>query len=115
MADLNKHEREVLEMLGGVREWAPWGAWIGACLEHLHGCGYATPMPYQITPAGRAALSEAPRPRPTRPPPHHRARESNELDDTGTPVSIGYSGASSGPALALVAAALRALSQQDPT
>lgn len=52
------HEREVLEMLAGERP-GEWGAWVGACLEALHGGGYCTGGPnYQITDSGRAALAE---------------------------------------------------------
>jgi hypothetical protein len=55
---LNEHEVEVLEMLAGRREIA-WGAWVGACLEHLQSAGYCTRGPnYRITPAGQAALED---------------------------------------------------------
>lgn len=55
-AKLTEYEVEVLKMLDGQREFE-WGAWVGACLEQLASEGYCTrSMPYQITPAGRAAL-----------------------------------------------------------
>lgn len=36
------HEIEVLQMVAGERPWAPWGAWIGACMEFLQEGGYLT-------------------------------------------------------------------------
>lgn len=58
--DLTTFEVEVLEMLAGQRE-GRWGAWVGECLESLSGKGLCTHGPnYQITPAGRAALSPNP-------------------------------------------------------
>lgn len=55
-APLNSFEKEVLEMLAGMRE-GQWGAWVGAVLGTLSGRGLCTRGPnYQITDAGRAAL-----------------------------------------------------------
>lgn len=53
--NLNQYEIEVLEMLDGRREKV-WGSWVGACLDYLKEGGYVTPMPYQLTDKGRAAL-----------------------------------------------------------
>lgn len=54
---LTDGERAVLRMLDGEAD-LPWGAWVGACLEHLEGAGYVTAMPYCITDAGRRALAQ---------------------------------------------------------
>lgn len=54
------HEIEVLQMVAGERPWAPWGAWIGACMEFLQEGGYLTGGPTltaRITAKGRAALA----------------------------------------------------------
>lgn len=58
---LNSHEREVLEMVAGTREWVRWGAWVGACLEYLKGNGYITSYignTPALTEKGRAALED---------------------------------------------------------
>lgn len=59
MAILIDHEIEVLEMVAGERPWAPWGAWLGACLEFLRDSGYITNYigsTPELTEAGRRAL-----------------------------------------------------------
>lgn len=56
---LTEHDREVLEMVAGKRPWPPWGAWLGAVLEHLKDSGLITSyigVEPQLTDAGRAAL-----------------------------------------------------------
>lgn len=54
----NEYEIEVLKMLNGDRP-GEWGAWVSACLGYLAGAGLCTHGPrYQITDAGKAALSK---------------------------------------------------------
>lgn len=55
-----KHERQVLEMVDGSRQWES-GAWVNACLEFLRDSGLITEYigAYPaLTDAGRRALQE---------------------------------------------------------
>jgi hypothetical protein len=61
MADLNRFEIEVLEMVDGKRP-QEWGAWVAVCLEHLKHHGFITEYvgaKPELTASGRAALKEA--------------------------------------------------------
>ncbi len=39
---MNEYEEKVLRMVAGDIEWAPWGAWVGACIEFLQHDGLIT-------------------------------------------------------------------------
>lgn len=70
---MTKLERELLESMAGKRTHHDdgtdirWGAWMSACLESLEAHGYVRADPaikghtYNLTPAGRTALSNGDR------------------------------------------------------
>lgn len=59
--ELTDHELKILREVAGLLEPSGWGAWVGACLEHLRSQGYITKLfGGSFTPKGRAYLSEHP-------------------------------------------------------
>lgn len=58
--ELTQHELEILEEIAGLREAAPWGAWVGVALGYLARKGFIThKFGGRLTDKGRAVLKAA--------------------------------------------------------